>query len=93
MLCVQLRDIRGDQLRALGRECVNGLAAIATRLFLGDQRRHLAGISFVSLARTTTQRRQIEANLSRTSYQDVGSVYVFANPSNPAANEIDSIFR
>ena len=93
MLCVQLRDIRGDELRELGKERVNGLAAIATRLFSGNQRNHLAGISFVSLSGTATKRQHIEGDTLRTSYQDVGSAYVFANPSSPAANEIDRIFR
>jgi hypothetical protein len=94
MLCVQLRAVTGPQLRELAKEPVNGLAAIATRLFSGDKRGHLACISFVSPSGTLTRTRSIIAGgVLRTSHQDIGAAYVFANPRHPLGLDVDGVFR
>ena len=92
MLCVQLRDFSAAQLRNLANATPNGLAVIATRLFSGDHRSHLAGISFVAYEGALTSKQFEFGNLRRTSYQDVGAAYVFANPNHPAADEIEAAF-
>lgn len=92
MLCVQLRDISAVQLRNLANASPNGLAMIATRLFSGDQRSHLAGVSFVAYEGALTAKQFEFGDLRRTSYQDVGAAYVFAKPSHSAANEVGAAF-
>src|SRR5260370_8171735 len=89
VLYVQLRDVMGPQLRRLGAEPVNGLGAIATRLFLGESRDHLAGICFVAPAGPFTRTHSLEGHIMKTNHQDVGLAYVFLNPKHPSANEID----
>jgi hypothetical protein len=93
MLCVQLRDFDAAQLRDLANSSPNGLAIIATKLFSGTQRLHLAGVSFLANEGALTQRRFEFGNLRRTSYQDVGAAYVFANPEHPAAAAVGAAFR
>jgi hypothetical protein len=93
MLCVQLREVTGPQLRELAKEPVNGLAAIATRLFSGDKRDHLACVSFVAPSGTLTRTRSITAGVLRTSHQDIGAAYVFANPRHPLGLDVDGVFH
>jgi hypothetical protein len=94
MLCVQLREVTGPQLRELGKEPVNGLAAIATKLFSGDRRSHLACVSFVSPSGTPTRTRTIiPGGVLRTGLQDIGAAYTFANPKHPLGLEVDKVFR
>jgi hypothetical protein len=84
VLCVRLRDLSARQLIALASERVNGLAAIATRLFAADDRSHLAGISYLSPSGELT--RSV-AN----SIQDVGTAYYFPNPKN-RSEAVEQIF-
>lgn len=93
MLCVQLREITGPQLRDLAKEPLNGLAAIATRLFSGDKRGHLACVSFVAPSGTPTKTRSITAGVLRTSLQDIGAAYTFANPRHPLSLDVEGVFR
>ena len=83
----------GPQLRDLAKEPVNGLGAIANHLFSGAKRKHLAGISFVAPSGILTTSRSLSGDILRTSHQDVGAAYVFADPRHPAGAEIDKIFR
>ena len=93
MLCVQLREVTGPQLRELAKEPVNGLAAIATKLFSGEKRGHLACVSFVAPSGALTRTRSITAGVLRTSHQDIGAAYVFANPRHPRGLDVDGVFR
>jgi hypothetical protein len=93
LLCVHLREVTGPQLRDLAREPVNGLSAIATRLFSGDKRNHLSCVTFVSPSGTLTRTASFTAGVMRTSYQDVGAAYSFANPKHPLGIEVDAVFR
>jgi len=79
-----LRDLSARQLVELKSERVNGLAAIATRLFAADDRSHLAGISYLSPCGELT--RSV-AN----SIQDVGTAYYFPNPKN-RYDAVDQMF-
>jgi hypothetical protein len=92
MLCVQLRDFSAVQLRNLADASPNGLEVIAARLFSGDHRSHLAGVGFVAYEGALTTKQFEFGDLRRTSHQDVGAAYVFANPSHSAAGEIGAAF-
>lgn len=93
MLYVQLRDFDANQLTNLATASPNGLAVIATRLFSGADRSQLAGISFVALDGALTAKRFQFGDLLRTSYQNVGAAYVFANPKHPDADAVIAPFR
>jgi hypothetical protein len=93
ILCVHLRAVTVPQLRELAKDPVNGLAAIATRLFSGDKRGHLACVSFVAPSGTLTRTQSITAGVLRTSHQDIGAAYVFANPRHPLGLDVDGVFR
>jgi len=90
--CVHLRDITALQLSRLAREPINGLAVISTRLFRGEARKHLAGVSFVTPSGSLSTSRNIHGDVMRTSYRDVGRAYVFTNPKNPSAGTIERLF-
>jgi hypothetical protein len=92
VLCVQLRAMNAAQLQNVAEEPRNGLAAIATRLFGRDTRRHLAGISFVATAGQLTISRSISEGMLHTGHQDVGAAYVFRNPANPSASLMGVMF-
>lgn len=92
MLCVQLRDLSASQLRDLANASPNGIEAIAARLFSGIHRSHLVGVSFVAYEGALTAKQFEFGDLRRTSYQDVGAAYVFANPRHPAADEVVAAF-
>jgi hypothetical protein len=93
LLCIHLREVTGPQLRELAGEPVNGLAAIATRLFSGDKRDHLSCVTFVSPSGTLTRTASLTAGVMRTSYQDIGAAYSFANPKHPLGFDVDAVFR
>jgi hypothetical protein len=92
LLCVQLRDMTASQLRELIAAPANGLAGIATRLFSGEKRIHLAGVSFVANAGAVTTSRSISDGVLRTSHQDIGAAYVFGNPKNSSADVVNQMF-
>jgi len=91
-LCVQLRDMTATQLRNLAKEPINGLAGIATRLFSGDSRGHLAGVSFVATSGSMTMSRSISDGMMHTSHRDIGTAYTFRNPTNPSADVMGAMF-
>jgi hypothetical protein len=92
VLCVQLRDMTATQLHNLHKESINGLREIATRLFHGDNRSHLAGLSFVATSGTMSMSRSISDGMLHTSHQDIGAAYTFGNPGNPSAKVIGAMF-
>jgi hypothetical protein len=91
-LCAQLRAVTAPELRELGQNPRNGLGAIATRLFSGEKRRHLAGVSFVTTSQELTISRRMLPGTLRTSHVDVGAAYVFGNPRHEAGKEVGEIF-
>jgi hypothetical protein len=92
VLCVQLRDMNAAQLHHVAEEPRNGLAAIATKLFDHDARKHIAGVSFVATSGTLTTSRSISNAMLRTSRQDVGAAYVFRNAANPSSSVMGAMF-
>jgi hypothetical protein len=77
VLCVRLRDINADQLTAVAGEEMNGLGRIATRLLRAENRRHIAGISYMSPSGTLSRS-------AANAVQDRGTAYYFLNPNNPS---------
>ena len=92
MLCVQLRAVSALQLRNIADGSPNGLALIATRLFSGNHRSHLAAVSFVAYEGALTTTQFEFGDLRRTSYQDRGAAYFFGNPNNPSGDQIGAAF-
>lgn len=92
VLCIQLRDITAAQLHNLHKEPSNGLGEIAARLFHGDNRSHLAGLSFVATAGTMSMSRSISDGMLHTSHRDIGAAYTFRNPTNRSADVVAAMF-
>lgn len=92
VLCVQLRDITEGQLRNIKAEPNNGLRGVAARLFSGDDRDHLAGVSFLATAGVTTESGYISDGMMHTTLQDVGAAFFFRNPKNSSGDAMSALF-
>jgi hypothetical protein len=85
LLAAHLTDIKESQLLELARAGRNGLAAIATRLFLGPERQHLHSVAFLSLGQS------LASTPLDTGYQVSlhagGSVLLFNNDQHPMTRD------
>lgn len=85
LLVAHLTDIKESQLLELARERLNGLAAIATRLFVGPARQHLHGIAFLAPSQTLAS-APLDAGY-QVSLHAGGSVLIFNNHQHPLATD------